>query len=82
MTLGAQNGTANISDPNIEAGNVIGFLHLDSGSATTSVLDNSEIKELQMLVVQMQIMLILTHNLLHLFYYKLRQILQVYMLVH
>ena len=44
MTLGTQNDTANISDPNIEAGNVIGFLHLDSGAATTTVLDNSEIK--------------------------------------
>ena len=44
MTLGDQNETANISDPSIEAANVIGFLHLDAGSATTSVLDNSEIK--------------------------------------
>tara|TARA_R100000353_G_scaffold36158_1_gene28891 strand:+ start:50 stop:631 length:582 start_codon:yes stop_codon:yes gene_type:complete len=44
MTLGTQNATANISDPNIEAANVTGFLHLDSGAATTSQLDNSEIK--------------------------------------
>ena len=43
-TFGSINETANISDANIEAAKVIGFIHLDSGVSTTSSIDNSEIK--------------------------------------
>jgi len=44
LTLGTQNATANIADADMEAGNIIGFLHLDSNIGTTQGLDNSEIK--------------------------------------
>ena len=44
LTLGTQNETANINDANMEAGNVLGFLHLDSSIGGTSHIDASEMK--------------------------------------
>tara|TARA_X000001382_G_scaffold97807_1_gene72141 strand:- start:13861 stop:14424 length:564 start_codon:yes stop_codon:yes gene_type:complete len=44
LTLGAQNETAGIGDANMEAANIVGFLHLDSNIGTTQSIDNSEIK--------------------------------------
>ena len=44
LTLGTINATAGISDADMEAGNIIGSLHLDSNIGTTSSIDNSEIK--------------------------------------
>ena len=47
LTLGTQNATANIADADMEAGNVLGFLHMDSSVGGTSHLDASEIKRVQ-----------------------------------
>lgn len=44
MTLGTQNATANISDADLEAGNISGFIHLDANIGTTQGIDNAVIR--------------------------------------
>lgn len=43
-TLGSVNATANISDSNLEAMNVTGYLKLDASEGNTGFLDNSRIQ--------------------------------------
>ena len=43
-TFGTVNATANITDGNIKASNVLGFVSCESADDTTNYLDNSEIK--------------------------------------
>jgi hypothetical protein len=42
--FGTINATADISDSDLEAANVTGFLSLDAGESSTSQIDNAEIK--------------------------------------
>ena len=43
MTLGTINATANISDADIEAGNITGKVHLDGSESGTGHLDNAKL---------------------------------------
>lgn len=45
-TFGTVNATANITDGNIKAANVIGYISCESADDTTNYIDNSEIKRI------------------------------------
>ncbi len=44
LALGTQNASADVADDALEAGNITGFLFLDSSVSSTSHIDNAEIK--------------------------------------